>query len=307
MAHKSDHETKKEVKMLPVVCMVYNRPRETQNLLNHIASGPFTDIWVVSDGPNPFRPGDEQLVQEVRSLVDSFSDSTYVHKVFWNQNKGLQRTFIDGLSLAFSEYPEILVLEDDCEPHLDSLDFYTNGLKELSQHGERGTVSGFTFLRKGVNCGHWKSARFSSWGWASSSELWLQFVDWLNVVGFDYPSRVNQKRLLRNSPPLYKFEYSQMLARHEKLNTWDVAFDLFLRLNNYLTLKPARPLIRNIGFSPTATHTKRGASTAGMEMERYEFGPYLSDIGDEDEAQSKLGFYVRSKLTGLGSRRWSTG
>src|SRR3984957_7071371 len=100
----------------PVVLIVFNRPEKTRLVFDAIAKVRPSTLLVIADGPRQDRPGENELCQEVRDIVQRGDWPGVVQTNLAATNLGCRERVISGLNWAFSLVEEAIILEDDCLP-----------------------------------------------------------------------------------------------------------------------------------------------------------------------------------------------
>ena len=212
------------------------------------------------DGPRS--NADTKNVEACKQLFDEFAIHTkHSLKLYSDTNQGLKKNVIISVSRAFQNFDSenLLILEDDCLLGPGSLGFFEWGFQKLASEEKLGVVSGTYFGKTKPNKA-FTASRFSSWGWGTTQKAWLEFMasDYSNT-DLDSLSR-DVYELTKKDPLPYRYEYSRITRNLGKLDSWAIPFDLFLRREALLTIKPCANQIQNIGFGDNATHTSRGSS-----------------------------------------------
>ena len=99
--------------LAPITLFVYNRPRHTQSLIEALQQNPLareSELYIFSDAPK--HPEASGAVGEVRSLIRSIIGFKSVEIIEREQNFGLARSVIDGVTSVIKRHGRIIVLED---------------------------------------------------------------------------------------------------------------------------------------------------------------------------------------------------
>ena len=243
-----------------VLILGFNRPgllNQTLTALSENADLSQRVGFFSLDGPRDNL--DLELVNQSREVFSGFENSFgQVHKFYEDSNIGLRNKVIQGVTQAFNEVDNLLVLEDDCLVGPSTFDYFQYGFDWLEKQ-KTGVVSG-NYLGNKKSNGAFVANRFSSWGWGTNKETWNKFLahSFSQTPLVDLKSEI--RRLSRNDPLPYRYEYRRIAKNLEKLNSWAIPFDMFLRDQQIKTLKPTTNQIQNIGFGLQATHTTRGSA-----------------------------------------------
>jgi hypothetical protein len=269
---------------LGVLVLGFNRPvvlgRTLQSLKDFAKPGDI-DFFLGLDGP---RDGADKIqVRACKNLFDEFAKWTNSSAKFYSQrNQGLRKNVLSSITRAFEskEIDNLLVLEDDCVFGESSLSFFEWGFKAMSQQNDIGVVSG-SYFGQHQEALAFTASRFSSWGWGTNRSVWQKFID--NDLSKVNISSLGEdiRSLTRNTPLPYQYEYGRIIQNLNKLDSWAIPFDMFLRSENLLALKPTVNQIQNIGFGDKATHTGRGSS---LSIEAGPLDVSKLQLADPDES-----------------------
>ena len=98
----------------PILLFVYNRPAHTRQALEALSRNTLaaaSDLFVYSDAARS--EADCAAVEEVRHIVREAKGFRQVHVTEREQNWGLARNIIDGVTTMVNRYGRVIVLEDD--------------------------------------------------------------------------------------------------------------------------------------------------------------------------------------------------
>ena len=243
----------------PVVLFVYNRLDHTMNVIDSLSKNLLadkTDLYVFSDAAKTENGWDK--VHAVREYIcrtdwrQSFQKVTVVEA---EQNKGLARSIIGGVTKILEEYGKVIVVEDDLvlSPYFlqymnGALDYYKNDQKIWS-------ISGYSFPMKSLkNYNHdvFYSYRGCSWGWATWLDRWVktdwEVKDYLKLMS----DKEWQKRFNRGGSDLTGMLSLQMEG---KINSWAIRW-VFAQSNlDMYTVYPKKSYILNDGCDGSGTNS----------------------------------------------------
>jgi hypothetical protein len=240
----------------PVVLFVYNRPVHTALVIDSLLKNfeaKKTDLIIYSDAPKALCF--QAQVQEVRALVSDVKGFKSVRIILRENNLGLSRSIISGVSDVLDEYGVAIVLEDDLVvspfflKYMNSgLDLYRDDKKVASIHGYTYPVNDLlpeTFFLRGGDC----------WGWATWSRAWGHF----NLDGVLLLSELKERGLTKEFDLDGSYPYIKMLKNQiqGKNDSWAIRWHASLFLKNMLTLYPGRSLVQNIGHDGTGVHSAK--------------------------------------------------
>lgn len=253
----------------PVVLLVFNRPQHTRRIFEAIRSARPPKLLIVADGPRSDRPGEAERCAEVREICQQVDWPCEVITNFAPFNLGCKERVSSGLSWAFDQVEEAIILEDDCLPHPSFFPFCQELLKRYRDDTNVAVISGNCFLPGGYNrsfASYYYSRYSFIWGWAT----WRRTLKHYDVTMAKWPE-VNQQGWLEDSlqdePSLVAYWRSIFTQVHNGLiDTWDYQLTFSLWLRGMISICPAQNLVSNIGFGADATHTTEYSPRANMPV-----------------------------------------
>jgi len=242
----------------PITLFVYNRPwhtRQTLESLKRNVSANESSLFVYSDGAKT--DADERKVLEVRDYirtVDGFKNVSIVER---EENFGLAKSIITGVTEVLNNYGKVIVVEDDliCSPYFLS---YMN--QALSIYNNIDKVMHVSAYMYPINSTGLKETLFfrpaSCWGWGTWARAWkyLEYDIHKLIPSFD-----NELIHKFNMDGKFNFWHQMELNRDGRIHSWAIRWYASVFLNNGLCLHPSRSLVNNIGFDGTGVHCGKDA------------------------------------------------
>ena len=242
----------------PVVLFVYNRLDHTMNVIESLSKNILaeeTDLYVFSDAAKT-----EKGLESVNAVRE------YIRRTDWRkrfqkvtiveaeQNKGLAKSIIGGVTEILQKYGKVIVVEDDLVLSPYFLKYMNGALDYYQNVDDVWSISGYSFPMKSLkNYPHdvFYSYRGCSWGWATWLDRWVK-TDW-EVK--DYPKLMAdknwQKRFNRGGADLTGMLGRQMEG---KINSWAIRW-VFTQSNlDMYTVYPKNSYILNDGCDGSGTH-----------------------------------------------------
>ena len=254
------HGTFEDVKRAPVAVFVYNRISDAKEVLealneNYLASE--SDLFIFSDASKSYQ--DEQKVQEVRSYILKYQTYTKFKSVkikMAENNQGLAKSIIEGVTQIINNYGMIIVLEDDCVPTKDFLKYMNEALCFFRGNDAIWSIAGYGYSLPSLSrypYDTYLSYRGSSWGWATWKEMW-EMVDWdvVDYKKFKY-SIIRRRRFCRGGNDLPTMLKAQV---NGKIDSWAVRWCYSQSKWDKLTVYPKISRVYNRGFY-SGTHGTR--------------------------------------------------
>ena len=242
----------------PVVLFVYKRPLHTALVIDSLLRNPeakATDLIIYSDAPKDL--SSEAGVMKVRALVSNLKDFKSVKIILRENNLGLSRSIISGVSDVLNDYGVAIVLEDDLVVSSRFLEYMNSGLEFYRDEKRVASIHGYTypvhdplpesFFLRGGDC----------WGWATWSRAW----EHMNLDGFLLMKELEQRRLinkfdLEGAYPYYKMLKNQIQGVND---SWAIRWHASLFLADMLTLYPGKSLVQNIGHDGSGVHSAKAS------------------------------------------------
>lgn len=160
-----------------------------------------------------------------------------------------------GLTWAFEQAEELIILEDDCLPNLSFFKYCEELLTRYRDNQQVMMISGDNFQPEPRSQESYYFSRWPHiWGWASWRSAWNHF----DVEIKDWP-KTKQDGLLKDSfGSEFEFHYWSGIfdqIYQGRIDTWDFSWAYAFWKNNGLSILPEVNLVSNIGFGNSATHT----------------------------------------------------
>ena len=240
---------------VPVVIMVYNRPKQTKRLLKNLEKIKPKNLIIISDGAKK-NTHDLMKVNKVQNIIKQINWNCKKLYISSKYNLGLKKRIYSGLNIVFRNYNQAIILEDDCIPNKSFFYFCEKLLNIYKNNKKITSISGNNFNSININESYYFSKYSSIWGWATWKRSWKKFdikmkfwpkyrksQKWKN----DCPDIVERTFWEKNFDSVYK----------GVINSWAYPFLLNNFYHNHLTIVPKYNLVKNIGFGKNATNTNK--------------------------------------------------
>lgn len=240
--------------LAPIVIFAYRRPDHLRNTLQSLmrCQG-FGDspVHVFCDGPKTV---DETVVVEAtRNLAHELLGANAEYH-FEEQNQGLSRSIIGGVSQIVGRYGRVIVVEDDLELDPGFLTYMNRALDRYSGDDEVYQVSGYMFDLP--DSGETTQAFFLpftvSWGWATWERAWQQ----LDTEAGGWQKLKSDPALRRRFNINGAYDYATMLERQMQglRDSWAIRWYWSVFKAQGLVLFPPVSFVSNFGFDGSGTH-----------------------------------------------------
>ena len=257
----------------PVALIVFNRPDTTRRVFDAIAAARPEKLFLIADGPRADRPGEAERCSEVRKIISNVNWPCDVQTNFASENLGCRPRIVSGLNWVFSVVEQAVILEDDCLPDPSFFPFCAELLNRYQDDRRIGFISGFNPLESSFQFpySYYFSMMTGIWGWATWRRAWIEFDEHIET----WPD-VKKGGLLKEVLPdgtavaYWSGIFDSMYAGTGP-SAWDYQWVYTCWTRNWLSVLPARNLVKNIGFGPAATHTSSGDPRLMIEARSIEF------------------------------------
>lgn len=240
--------------LAPIVLFIYNRPEHTRRTLEALAANMLageSDLIIYADGPK--KPEHVNSVEATRAVVRKLTGFKSISLVEREENFGLAKSVIAGVSEACESRGRAIVLEDDIVVASGFLSYMNRALDRYAADEKVMQISGYVFPISHPE--ELPEAFFSSlptsWGWSTWRRAWDSFEP-------------DAKSLLERLKPAdiatfdrnRQFAYFQMLKDQSRgtLDVWGVRWYASMFLQGGLCLYPSRSLVSNIGMDGSGVH-----------------------------------------------------
>jgi len=243
--------------LAPILLFVYNRPQHVRNSVQSLLSNDLakdSELYIFSDAAKD--EAAKPLVDEVRTFIHSISGFKQIHFVEREENWGLARNIIDGVTRLVNEYGRVIVLEDDLITAPYFLQFMNDALETYKDEEKVGHIQACDFTKDPSLPDTFLIKFTGSWGWATWKRAWKHF----NPNGQELLDEMLRRKLNRQFDFNGKYGFTRMLRRQieGKNNSWAIRWNASLFLADILSLNVGKSLIQNEGFDGSGTNCGSG-------------------------------------------------
>lgn len=243
--------------LAPILLFVYNRPLHVRNSVQSLLSNDLakdSELYIFSDAAKD--EAAKPLVDEVRAFIHSISGFKKIHFVEREENWGLARNIIDGVTRLVNEYGRVIVLEDDLITAPYFLRFMNDALETYKDEEKVGHIQACDFTKDPSLPDTFLIKFTGSWGWATWKRAWKHF----NPNGQELLDEMLRRKLNRQFDFNGKYGFTRMLRRQieGKNNSWAIRWNASLFLADILSLNVGKSLIQNEGFDGSGTNCGSG-------------------------------------------------
>lgn len=241
----------------PILLFVYNRPEHVRQCIASLQANELaaqSPLFIYSDAAKTpeSREGVEQTRQFIRD-IDGFASVTIIER---EQNWGLARSIIDGVTTQVNHFGRVIVMEDDLIAAPYFLQFMNDALETYKDEPRVGHIQGCDFTQDTSLPDTFLIKWTGSWGWGTWDRAWKLF----NPNGKELLQQLEERNLTHRFDFNSTYGYTRMLRRQieGKNNSWAIRWNASLFLADILSLNTGRSLIRNTGFDGSGTNCGGG-------------------------------------------------
>jgi hypothetical protein len=235
----------------------------------------------------------KETVNEVRKYIHTVNGFKNITIIERNENWGLARSIIDGVSTQVNRYSKVIVLEDDLvvAPHF--LQFMNDALEAYKDESKVGHIQACDFTQDPTLPDTFLIKWTGSWGWGTWDRAWKHF----NPNGKALLQELETRKLTYTFDFDGKYGYTRMLRRQieGKNNSWAIRWNASLFLKDILSLNVGRSLVQNEGFDGSGTNCGGGGLYAStLYMDRLPVVPIMPIEEDLKARQAYVRYYART-------------
>lgn len=278
----------------PILLFVYNRPnhvRRTVEALQKNTLAAESILYIYSDAART--PEQEETVQEVRKYIHSVNGFKEINIIERNENWGLARSIIDGVTTRIKEYGRVIVLEDDLITAPYFLQFMNDALETYKDEEKVGHIQGCDFTQDTSLPDTFLIKWTGSWGWATWERAWKHF----NPDGKALLKELESRKLTYTFDFNGKYGYTRMLRRQieGKNNSWAIRWNASLFLKDILSLNVGKSLVQNEGFDGSGTNCGGGGLySSNLFMNKIEVKKISPAVENMNARQAYVRYYART-------------
>ena len=256
----------------PILFLIFNRPDTTREVFRAISNIKPERLYIAADGCRKNKAGEYEKCEQARLIVKDINWECSVNTLFSDENKGCGKAVSEAISWFFANEEEGIILEDDVVPHPDFFPYCEELLEKYRNVDNVKFISGRNYLfgEKTDEYSYYFSAFNHVWGWAGWRKTW-EIYDF----SLEQKSEESFEKAIRyyfddiNAIRFWKIVFKKM--KYGMIDTWDYQLTISLWFDRAISIIPNTNLVRNIGFAPDATHTKK----ANRLLSEYESKPIL--------------------------------
>ncbi|MCF2593951.1 glycosyltransferase [Bacteroides caecigallinarum] len=278
----------------PILLFVFNRPdhvRRTVEALQRNTLAAESILYIYSDAART--PEQKGAVSEVRRYIHTINGFKEINIIVREENWGLAKSIIDGVTTRVKEYGRVIVLEDDLITAPYFLQFMNDALETYKNEERVGHIQGCDFTQEPSLPDTFLIKWTGSWGWATWERAWKYF----NPDGKALLKELEDRKLTYTFDFNGKYGYTRMLRRQieGKNNSWAIRWNASLFLNDILSLNVGKSLVQNEGFDGSGTNCGGGGLySSNLYMDKIEVKKITPTVENEEARMAYVKYYART-------------
>ena len=251
---------------IATILFTYNRSRHTKAVLDALAKTKRLPqkLFIFQDGVKAATDIDEwNSVGKIISAVTWCDTEIIIH----HKNKGLANSIKDGVREVFQTYDAVIVLEDDCVPHPQFMEYMIKALMKYEKCKEVYHIGASSEPADvdGNGTDAYFLGRINSCGWGTWRDRWEKYIEDYRILG-----KIKNDNELNQWFQLWGQDLESHLLGNVYGNTdsWAVFWALTVILNKGFCMSPYESFIDNIGFDGTGVHS--GIAENTLKIRPYE-------------------------------------
>ena len=242
-----------EKTLSPLLVYAYNRPDHLKRCIQSLQSNALakdTILYIFSDAPKD--KGSEEKVRQVREYIHTITGFKHIYVTEREENWGLARSIIDGVTKTLENYDRVIIVEDDLILAPYFLQFMNDALETYKNEERVGHIQACDFTKDPSLPDTFLIKFTGSWGWGTWARAWKYF----NPNGQQLLDELKSKKLTRHFDFNNNYGFTRMLRRQieGKNNSWAIRWNATLFLKDMLSLNAGRSLVQNEGFDGSGTN-----------------------------------------------------
>ena len=232
---------------IDLILLLFNRPEHTKNVLEGLKRNGIKNLRAYLDFSS--KPADLIKQNKILKIINNF-DGINIDLIQRKENFGLAKSVTKSLDEVFDDGAEAAVLlEDDCVLIENGFSFFEQGLHQLKDNKQIRSLCGYTFPSRNLVFDYDSDilllSRFSSWGWGTWADRWVQYegdykkviqlIDSIHLKIEDFAPDID---IVRKSPKYLNGE----------ADVWSINWILLHYITSTFAVFPRESVISNIGL-----------------------------------------------------------
>ena len=256
---------------VPVFLIFFNRPDSFEKVFEAVKLARPSKLFLACDGAREGNESDVVNSDLCKAIAESIDWECEVYKNYSQVNLGCGMRMYTGIKWAFEHVDHLIVLEDDCVPHIDFFKFCYELLNKYRDDSRINMISGMNHLKVYDRTPNdYFFAGGCCWGWATWKRVWDRMDYEMSFMADEYSMSCVEKLY-----PYYKKakkigeQRLEMLNAGKKLSAWTYQAGMNSALQNQMSIVPKKNLITNIGLTADSMHAVDNIKKLNKKTRQY--------------------------------------
>ena len=240
-----------------ILYLIFNRLDYAKQSFEGIRAAKPKRLYVFADGPRDNKPGERELCQETRKIIEGVDWDCEVITNFQDENIGMNKANLMALDWYFEHEEDVVFIEDDVLMGPGAAEFYIQMQSKFSKNKEIGFYSGTNVVSGGISSNHYIFiGSVGAWGMATSKAVWQDFREKSSLFTYTQICEVLEQEY-SDFPRLLKHYTTTFTRSHLGLIKlpWDLLIDIYCLLYKKICIVSEANLITHIG--EVGSHTQQ--------------------------------------------------
>ena len=281
----------------PIVLFAYNRPEHTKQTIEALKKNEGakeSEIYIFCDAAK--NENAKQKVVETRDYVNTVDGFKEVHITMREENFGLAKSVITGVTEVVNRHGRVIVMEDDLVTSPYFLQYMNEALDKYEDAKQVFSITGYSHFPNGneVLPESYFIKVFSSWSWATWKDRWALFDE--NATGWEETKTNEQVR--KDFDYDYCFDNCLMMKHQMEdhiINSWAIRAYWTMYKNDKMTLFTNQRLCENIGFDGTGVHCNTEGDYKSGHLLDHAITEFPEKAEELPETKRELVRYIQQK------------
>ncbi len=255
---------------IPVLVIGFNRPDVLRQSIAKLRESRPRHMYFACDGAREKKPGEEALVAEVRSIMESEVNWECERQYKYNSvNKGAEITVSEAISWVLADNEYIVVLEDDILAPYSFLRFTQEMLYRYKDEVKIYQITSCNYTPMSFPNGEDYTFGFSGHisGWATWKRAWNHF----NLFVDDFEETLNKVKMRNDLSASEKKRFinscHRLMKKGKGHSSWDTIWAYIKKRDGGLTIIPRVHLSSNVGA--IGLHSKEAGRVNFLKYDEY--------------------------------------
>lgn len=249
---------------VPILYIVFNRPKETKQSFEVLRRTKPAKLYISADGPRAHKPEDVPNSELVKNIVSQIDWECEVKTLYHEKNLGCRIAPETALEWFFKHETEGIILEDDIIANEGFFEFCQIMLERYRNDPTIFSINGCSLGYQNTDEPYGITRYFNMWGWAT----WRRSYEIVQKTWPQYnpaTSLSEDLSMKKNLHLPYLIKGNETWRLHwqglfndvfyKRIDTvWDYQWTYTVLKTNQYCIRPSESFVINVGSGEAATH-----------------------------------------------------